>query len=153
MGLIISLILIGLVLIFAEVLIIPGVGIAGVLGVLSIGGSCYFAFHELGVMGGAIVTGVNALLLVLLTIWILRAKTWKKMTLDTNIDSRVNVPDIDLSVGDRGRAVTRLAPMGTVRFGDSSVEVISQEGLIDAGTEVEVVLLEDKKIYVDTIKE
>ena len=37
MGFIITLILVGLVLIFAEILLIPGVGVAGVLGLLSIG--------------------------------------------------------------------------------------------------------------------
>lgn len=44
MGLIISLLLAGLILIFAEVLIIPGVGIAGILGLLSMGGSCFMPF-------------------------------------------------------------------------------------------------------------
>jgi hypothetical protein len=39
MGFIIVLILVGLVLIFAEILLIPGVGIAGALGLLSIAGS------------------------------------------------------------------------------------------------------------------
>lgn len=152
MGLIITLILVGLILIFAEVLIIPGVGIAGVLGLLSIGGSCYYAFYEFGAMTGAIVTGVNVLLLVLLTIWILRAKTWKKMTLETNISSRVNVPEIKVSIGDRGRSMTRLAPMGTVRFGESSIEATAQEGLIDAGVEVQVVLIDDNKVFVEIIK-
>ena len=41
MGFIIVLILVGLVLIFAEILLIPGIGIAGVLGLLSMGGSCF----------------------------------------------------------------------------------------------------------------
>ena len=48
MGFIITLILVGLVLIFAEILLVPGVGIAGVLGLLSMGGSCYYAFYEYG---------------------------------------------------------------------------------------------------------
>ena len=45
MGFLITLVLVGLVLIFAEILLIPGVGVAGVLGLLSMGGSCYYAFH------------------------------------------------------------------------------------------------------------
>ena len=48
MGLIITLILVGLVLIFAEILLVPGVGVAGVLGLLSMGGSCFYAFMEYG---------------------------------------------------------------------------------------------------------
>ena len=52
MGLVVSLILIGLVLMLAEVLIIPGVGVAGVLGLLSMGGSCWYAFNEFGNITG-----------------------------------------------------------------------------------------------------
>ena len=88
MGFIITLIFVGLVLIFAEILLVPGVGIAGVLGLLSMGGSCFYAFSEFGTTTGIIVSVVNAVLIVALTIWVLRAKTWKRMSLETNIDSK-----------------------------------------------------------------
>lgn len=149
MGLIISLIIIGLVLILAEILLIPGVGIAGVLGLLSMGGSCFYAFHELGNLTGGIVTGVNVVLLVVLLIYVLRAKTWKRMALETNIDSRAVADESSVvAVGDKGKALTRLAPMGSVRFGDNVAEVKALEGMIDPGADVEVVMIEDKRIYV-----
>lgn len=150
MGFIVTLILVGLVLIFAEILLIPGVGIAGVLGLLSMGGSCFYAFHELGTTAGAIVTGVNAVLIAALTIWVLRAKTWKRMSLETNIDSKA-VEGVSLSLGDRGKTVTRLAPMGSARFGNYIVEVKALEGMLDPETSVEVVLIEDNKIYVKPV--
>ena len=153
MGFVVSLILIGLVLIFAEILIIPGVGIAGILGLLSMGGSCYYAFYEFGSTIGGIVTGVNGLLLLLLTIYVLRAKTWKRFTLDTNIDSKAVSFDQVLSVGDRGKTVTRLSPTGAVRVGNNVIEVKALEGMIDPGVEVEVVLIEDNKIYVSPVQE
>jgi len=150
MGFIVTLILVGLVLIFAEILLIPGVGIAGVLGLLSMGGSCFYAFHELGTTAGAIVTGVNAVLIAALTIWVLRAKTWKRMSLETNIDSKA-VEGVSLSLGDKGKTVTRLAPMGSARFGNYIVEVKALEGMLDPETPVEVVLIEDNKIYVKPV--
>ena len=150
MGFIITLILVGLVLIFAEILLIPGVGIAGVLGLLSMGGSCFYAFYEFGTVAGAIVTGVNAVLIAALTIWVLRAKTWKRMSLETNIDSKA-VEGVSLSLGDRGKTVTRLAPMGSARFGNYIVEVKALEGMLDPETPVEVVLIEDNKIYVKPV--
>ena len=153
MGYVVSLILIGLVLIFAEILIIPGVGIAGILGLLSMGGSCYYAFYEFGSTTGGIVTGVNGLLLLLLSIYVLRAKTWKRFTLDTNIDSKAVSFDQVLSVGDRGKTVTRLSPTGAVRVGNNVIEVKALEGMIDPGVEVEVVLIEDNKIYVSPVQE
>lgn len=151
MGLIITLILIGLLLVFAEILIIPGVGIAGVLGLLAMGGSCAYAFIEMGNLTGIIVTSINAVLLVALTIWVLRAQTWKRLSLETNIDSKAVVPEVEVTIGDKGKSVTRLAPMGTVRFGDKSLEATSMEGLIDPGEEVQVVAIEDSKIYVTTV--
>ena len=152
MGFIITLILVGLVLIFAEILLVPGIGIAGVLGLLSLGGSCFYAFTQLGTTAGTIVTAVNVVLIVSLTIWVLRAKTWKRLTLETNIESKAVPSDSDiLAVGDRGRTVTRLAPMGSVKFGEHVVEVKALEGMIDPGVEVKVVLIEDNKIYVNNI--
>ena len=150
MGFIVTLILVGLVLIFAEILLIPGVGIAGVLGLLSMGGSCFYAFHELGTTAGAIVTGVNAVLIAALTVWVLRAKTWKRMSLETNIDSKA-VEGVSLSLGDKGKTVTRLAPMGSARFGNYIVEVKALEGMLDPETPVEVVLIEDNRIYVKPV--
>lgn len=152
MGFIITLILVGLVLMFAEILLIPGVGVAGILGLLSMGGSCFYAFHEFGNMTGAIVTVVNALLLAAMAVFVLRAKTWKRMSLETNITSKA-VEGSTLAVGDRGRTVTRLAPMGSARFGDFVVEVKALEGMMDPNIDVEVVLIEDNKIYVKPLSE
>lgn len=149
MGFIITLILVGLVLIFAEILLIPGVGVAGVLGLLSMGGSCFYAFHELGNTAGIIVTVVVAVLIVALTVWVLRAKTWKRMSLETNIDSKAVSSEASvIAVGDHGKTLTRLAPMGSARFGDFVVEVKSLEGMLDPGVDVEVVLIEDNRIIV-----
>ena len=149
MGFIITLILVGLVLIFAEILLIPGVGFAGVLGLLSLGGSCYYAFSQLGTTAGIVVTAVNVVLVVALTVWVLRAKTWKRLTLETNIESKA-VPSESsvLSVGDEGKTLTRLAPMGTVRFGENAVEVKALEGMIDPGVNVQIVMIEDNRIFV-----
>lgn len=149
MGFIITLILVGLILVLAEILLIPGVGVAGVLGILSMGGSCFYAFNQMGNTAGAIVTAVNVVLLVALTVWVLRAKTWKRFTLDTNIDSKaVDSGEDTVVIGDKGRTVTRLAPMGTVRFGDRTYEAKALEGMIDQETDVEIVLIEDNRIYV-----
>lgn len=150
MGLIITLILVGLVLIFAEILLIPGVGVAGILGLLSMGGSCFYAFMEFGNTTGAVVTAVNVVLVVALTVYVLRAKTWKRMALETNITSKA-VEQAVLRVGEKGRTLTRLGPMGSARFGDYVVEVKALEGMMDPDTFVEVVLIEEGKIYVKAI--
>lgn len=153
MGFIITLILVGLVLIFAEILIIPGVGVAGILGLLSMGGSCFYAFYEFGNTVGAIVTAVNVVLVVALAVWVLRAKTWKRMSLETKIDSKaVSDKASVVAVGDRGKTLTRLAPMGSARFGDYVIEVKAVEGMLDPEVPVQVVLIEENKIYVKPLQ-
>ncbi len=152
MGFIITLILVGLVLMFAEIMLIPGVGVAGILGLISLGGSCFYAFSEFGNTVGAIVTTVNVVLLVIMTVYVLRAKTWKRMSLETNIDSKA-IENVTVSVGDKGRTVTRLAPMGSARFGNYIVEVKALEGMMDPETAVEVVMIEDNRIYVKPVGE
>ncbi len=148
MGLVITLILVGIVLIIAEILLIPGVGVAGILGLLSMGGSCWYAFYEFGNVSGGIVSGVTAFVLVAFSVIVLSANTLKRMTLDTRIESKVNQVSVELHVSDKGRTVTRLAPMGSARFDDEIVEVKALEGMIAPDVEVEICMIEDDKIYV-----
>lgn len=151
MGLIISLIVIGMVLMLTEIMLIPGVGVAGILGFLSIGGACYLAFCEYGTMVGIIVLAANAVVLILLLIWVLRAQTWKKFTLNTNIDSKAVSTETLIAIGDSAKTVTRLAPIGSIRFNNKVMEAKALEGMIDSGVDVEVVLIEDNKIYVSPV--
>ena len=58
-----------------------------------------------------------------------------------------------VAVGDKGRTLTRLAPMGSVRFGDNVAEVKALEGMIGPGEVVEVVMIEDNRIYVRVVLE
>lgn len=152
MGLIITLMIIGLILILSEIFLVPGIGVAGILGILSISGSSYLAFSGFGTMARIIVTAVNVAILVCMTVIAFRANTWKKLSLRTNIESKAVADEAALvSVGDKGKAMTRLAPIGAARFDAGKVEARAFEGMIDAGADVEVVLIEDGKIYVKQI--
>lgn len=152
MAFIIILAAVGLVLLLAEIFLFPGVGVAGILGVLALGGASYYAFFEFGPLVGAIFTTVFVTLLVAAIVYSLRAKTWKKLALKTNIDSKVQMFDESkLAVGDAGKTLTRLAPVGMARINDMNYEVKSLEGIISPGVDIEVVMLEDNKIYVKQI--
>lgn len=150
MALIISLILIGILLIIAEIVLIPGIFVAGTLGLLAMAGSCWLAFDGYGQMTGFIILAVNIILAVVCTVLTLRSRTWKKLSLHTEIDSRTDSAPEDkgIAVGSEGKTITRLAPMGKVLFGDITVECTARNGLIDPGQEVTVILIDDNKIYV-----
>ena len=153
MGIIITLILVGILLLLAEIFIIPGFGITGILGAASLFGASYYAFYMFGGTTGWIVLSISLLIIIILLIFVLRAKTWKKVALETEIDAKVNVIDEEhIVVGKIGKTDTRLAPYGTASCDLKKYEVKSVEGMIDQQTEVEVILIEDGIIYVKQVK-
>lgn len=149
---IITLILFGIIALIAEFLLVPGIGIAGILGLGSIIYSAVYAFMQMGTTAGTIVTAVDIVIVVGALIIMLKAKTWKKLELKAEISSSVDNASKQVEVGEHGVTQTRLAPMGTVRFSEQSCEVRSFDGtLVDPKTEVEVVFIENNQIFVKPI--
>ena len=147
-----ALIFVGILFILAEMLLVPGVGVAGFVGIISLAASCWYAFAKVGTRAGLIITAVNVVLAVIMLVIALRENTWKRFELGTEINSKVNNEVSQVKAGDRGIAMTRLAPMGTVKFDKVSCEAKSFDNcMIAASTEVEVVLVEDNKVIVKTI--
>ena len=71
------------------------------------------------------------------------------MSLETKIDAKALEDDSQyVHVGEVGVAVSRMAPMGTVRFGEKSFEAKTLEGIVDPGTQVQIVLIEEGKVNV-----
>jgi membrane-bound ClpP family serine protease len=68
--------------------------------------------------------------------------------LDTEIDSKVNVPDTNLTVGMEGKTISRLAPAGKAVFETSTEEVFSQHEFIDENQQVIITKIEGSKIIV-----
>lgn len=153
-ALIITLIIVGLILLIAELLIIPGFGIAGILGVVSMVASCWFAFDFYGQGIGLLIIAVNILLTVISTIYILQSKTWKNISLKTNIDSKVDTSPQKKGIieGMNGKTLTRLAPAGQAKFGEIVTEVFTRDSLVEPSKEVEVCEIEGNKIFVKELK-
>ena len=150
-ALVITLIIAGMLLLGAELIIIPGFGIAGILGIASIVASCWVAFTHLGTTAGVIVILVNIILTIVSTVLMLRSKTWKKLSLKTNIDAKVDTAPAKkgIAVGDTGITLTRLAPAGKVKIGENVLEAFTRDSLIEPGKEIKVTAIGDNKIYVN----
>ena len=150
MGLIITLILVGILLIIAEIILIPGIFITGLIGLGSLVASCYIGWTEFGQTGGIITILLNIILLSLFVVLALRAKTWRKLSLTTEIDSKSDSTPQEkgISIGMEGLTLTRLAPMGKVLLGTQSVEATAIDGIIDPQKSVVVTQIIENKIYV-----
>ena len=104
-----TLIVLGVLCLVAELLLIPGVGIAGFLGVASLVASCWYGYAFMGPAVGTTVTIINVALVVIAVVVALRSKTWKKFELSDEIRSHVEDKSSAVAIGSKGETVTRLA--------------------------------------------
>jgi membrane-bound ClpP family serine protease len=147
--LIIILILLGILLLVVEFLIIPGITVAGIGGVALIGGTIYLTYKNYGVMAGNIVLLSTLVLIIVVAIFALRSRTWKKVMLDKQIDGKASDSMEDLlKPGDRGKAITRLAPMGNIQVGEVITEAKSMGEFITVNSDIEVVRVKNKEVIV-----
>jgi len=151
--LIIILIVIGLALMVVEVVVLPGITVAGVGGVILIGSGVYLTFRWFGNTAGTFALIGTGVLFIIFLIYVLREKTWDRLSLHSEIDSRVNVVDTnDIKIGDKGMTVSRLAPIGKILIHGKIMEGKSEFGLIDENREIEVVHVNESTIVVQESK-
>lgn len=149
----IILVLLATVLLTVEVTLIPGFGVAGVLGVLSMLASVFYAFFVVGNVAGWITIIVSGLICVSLFLWALYGKSLDRLALKKNIDSNVKGDELEkIKVGDRGVAKTRLALIGEANINGEVVEVKSEMGFINENEEVVVIRISGGTIYVEKVK-
>ncbi len=150
----VALIIAGILFMLVELLLVPGVGIGGFLSLLSLGAACWYSFVYIGDSVGWTVLVAVIVMIVAAVVISLRSRTWRRFELKTEIHSKVNDESRRLAAGQRGLAQTRLAPMGTGRFGEVSCEVKSDDNsLIDAGTPLEIISIEDNQVTVKPLTE
>lgn len=154
MWLIIAFIAIGVLLLVAELVLLPGLSVAGVAAFISYSVALYLVFKGYGSTAGLITICVIIALSVAASIMSLKAKTWQRFSLKNNIDgtSQQQPQMTGINIGERAIAVTRLAPMGKISINGKSVEAKSPDSYIDPGTEVEVTGFENFSVIVKQIK-
>ncbi len=150
---IIILILVGLLMMILEMIVIPGVGFAGIAGFILMAVAIWLAYSREGVMAGNITLGgiviVNAVGLIL----VLRSKTWKNAALKTvNSGTIVGVKESNLHVGDMGVTISRCAPMGKAEFNGAFFEVSTLSDFIDQKQNIEIIRISGNKIFIKKTK-
>ncbi len=142
-------ILIGIVALILEIFVIPGFGIVGIFGFSSILFGIYEAYSQYGMVAGNITLMSTVLFLVGLIVVSLRTKTWRKLMLHTNIESKVNeIDENKVEVGSEGITISRLAPIGKARINNEIFEVDTQGLFVDPNTKIVVIKINKNKIIV-----
>lgn len=143
------LILFGVLFLVTELVLLPGVSVGALLSLVCYGAAIYLGFTQFGTTTGVVVIVVILLLSLVATIFSLRAKTWQRFSLKQEIrSSSMPTPSDELVVGDRGVALSRLAPMGKVVINDRQYEAKTTGAYIDAQTPIEVIGFENFNVIV-----
>lgn len=150
---IILLSLLGLLFLFAEVLLLPGVSVGAVLALICYGSAVYLAFTELGSAAGFVVLVSILVVSLIVVVLSLRAKTWQRFSLNQKItSSSMPTPAEEIAIGAHGRSISRLAPMGKVEIAGRTYEAKSTDAYIDPKQEIEVVGFENFNVIVKQIQ-
>ena len=146
---IVLLILFGVLFLVAELLVLAGSFIGTLLAMVCYGSAIYIAIAQHGTTTGIIVIAAIILASLLATIISLRGKTWRKISLQQELDATsMPKPEEVLKVGDHGVALSRLAPAGKVEVGGAIYEARSVDVFIDHRSDVEVVGFENFTVIV-----
>jgi membrane-bound ClpP family serine protease len=146
------LIVLGTVLLVAEIALIPGFGVSGIAGIGAMIGSAVYAFMKLGEIAGWVTIAIVIVVAIALILWAVYGKSLDNIALKENITSTVaDAGTLAIKVGDRGVTVTRLALIGEVKFGENIVEVTSGDGFIDEKRDVVVTRIAAGVIYVENL--
>jgi membrane-bound ClpP family serine protease len=154
MAIIIILIVLGILLFVIEFLLVPGVTIAGIGGLVLTVFGVYKAFSDYGSTIGVWVLIGTVLLSIFVIAMSLRARTWSRLMLKTDIKGTVDtdLTEEQVRVGDRGTTLTRLAPMGKILVNDLVREAKSVEGYVEEHSDIEIVSIEGTRISVKPLK-
>lgn len=143
------LIVVGFLFLLLEILVLPGTNIAGIIGFVLIAIGVWQAYAQYGGRAGTITLVGTVLLSVLSLVLALKAGTWKRASLKSEIVSRVNVVESGkINLGDTGVAISKLGPMGKAYIGGEYFEVRTDGEYIDQGSEIIVTKVENNKITV-----
>ena len=153
MWLIITLIIVGILLLVAELVLLPGISVAGIGAFLSLAVAAVYGFFLYGILGGSVVLAAIIIVAVAAVVVSLRANTWQRLSLKSTIDatSTPTPEQNDIRIGQRGETLTRLAPMGKVQVGDVTVEAKSVDAYIDPRQVVEVIGYDNTAVVVRRI--
>jgi membrane-bound ClpP family serine protease len=143
----------GVALLAAEILVIPGFGVVGVLGLASTIGAGAVAFTQLGPGWGALALGGGFAVSGIMA-WLLPRTAAGKQLVLAQDQRGVRVGDASLAqlAGLVGEALTPLRPAGAVRVAGRVVDVVTDGIYVEAGARVRVAKIEGSRVVVEPLK-
>ena len=150
---IILLILIGLVLIYLELLFVPGTTILGILGLILTGVGIYVTYEKHGSEAGNMVLIGSVVVSIVALYYSFKKNAWDRFSLKSENEGHVNEGyTSDLEEAMEGRAISDLKPIGKGEFNDKVYEVTTFGNLVESGDRIRIIKIKGNKIIVEQIK-
>lgn len=148
---------IGLLLLLAEVFLIPGFGLAGIGGAAAILASIFLTFGSMvqATYSILIALGVSIIGFFLLIKYIPSTRTWRKFVLSTEqkkeLGYTVGTKDLKRLTGKEGIAITPLRPSGIVEVNGKKLNALTLGEYVDSNTKIKIISVEGNKIVVEAV--
>lgn len=151
---VIGLVLFGLGLVIIEIIFIPGTTFVGIGGLAFAGIGVYLSYEYFGSATGTTVLILFAGFSLVIFVVSIRSGVWKRFALKKAIKSKVNEGlALELQVGERGKALSALRPVGKAEFEEGVFEVSTIGNYVEVGQIIQVIKIDINKIFVEPIKE
>jgi membrane-bound ClpP family serine protease len=152
LGVVIGLLVLGVLLLLLEIIFVTGTTIVGIGGFILLAIGIYLAYSFVGSVAGHLSLASSVAIIFLSLIVLLKGQTWKRVALDDKLEGKSAESMQDLvKVGDRGKTISRLNPVGKALFDERIVEVVTSGDFVDEDQLVEVTKVEQNKIRVKTV--
>ncbi len=147
-----TMIVTGFLLLLIEMLVIPGFGLPGIVGLGLLFGGAATAYTRLNPMTGILTALGSAAVIAIGLRLIPRTGLWHRLHLESvqrrEDDYASASADLMALVGRSGRAITPLRPSGTALIDGRRVDVVTEGLFISEGTTVTVVRVEGSRVIV-----
>lgn len=149
----ILLFVVGLLLLLLELLVIPGFGVVGLLGLAGLVTSIIMVFGDvrMALISLSIAVSVSVIALFLLWNRITQSRFFQRLVLShsESPEAGYRAPvDYSYLMGKQGVALTPLRPSGSVLIDGQRYDVVSDGGFIEGKSQVEVVKTEGTRVVV-----
>lgn len=149
---VISLVIIGLALVIAEIIFVPGTTIVGALGLAFLIAGVGLSFHYFGPETGWITTGTVGVVGGVVFYYSFKADVWGRFALKSSIDSKVNEGAMTaLTPGQEGVTLSALRPVGKAEVDGKTYEVKTLGGYVASGQRIRIIQIESHQITVEPI--
>lgn len=152
----VALFIFGYVLFFVEVVFIPGIGFAGILGVIAFIAASVLAWKHYGPMVGGVTACISFGTTLLATFLFYKSKASKRLLLDNKLSRESGVVASQqaaiVHVGELATVVSPLRPIGIVSIGGTRYDALTAGEYIDKGQTVKVIEIQGNNIIV-TVEE